>query len=216
MTIAYENARIVFVTNPQAKACDRPDGYLTLDDSDLDKCFKALRDGSSVWVRTTHGTRHLYHYLMQNYRYVKAAGGVLHTPADQYLMIYRNGRWDLPKGMVERIGAGTPDSGTVEAVRTHEKLREAAAREVTEETGVSPSCVGRLIAKTYHIYDKYGGWHLKQTSWYEMTAPKQDTRPQTEEEITQAVWVPREDCIRRLEGSYASLRLRAEALGIEN
>ena len=68
--------------------------------------------------------------------------------------------------------------------------------------------VNNLITKTYHIYNKYGGWHMKQTSWFAMYAiEKQATTPQTIEDISQAVWVKKSDFESRLEQSYASLKL---------
>ena len=125
---------------------------------------------------------------------VKAAGGIVEAPDGELLTIFREGRWDLPKGMVER----------------GETLAEAALREVAEETGVCNASLNCLITKTYHIYDKYGGWHLKQTSWFAMNAPnKNSTVPQREEGITQAIWLPREECLDRLSNSFASLRLVA-------
>ena len=193
MIIAYENSLMYVGT---ALPADVPEGCRTMDDSQLEECFAALTDGKDVFVRITLGVRRFIQYLKEHYRYVKAAGGVVSSPDTRRLMISRGGRWDLPKGMVE----------------PGETLRAAACREVTEETGVVPDHVGDLITKTYHIYDKYGGWHLKQTSWYAMTATRQAPRPQTEEEIAQAVWVAPEVCRERLMASYASLRLVAKEM----
>jgi len=192
MIIAYENSLMHLAAGTPAA---RPDGCLAMDDARPDECFAALVAGQNVYVHITHGFRRFIQYMKRNYRFVKAAGGLVESPDGDALMIVRNGRWDLPKGMVE----------------PGETLRQAAQREVTEETGVAPAAVGRLITKTYHIYDKYGGWHLKQTAWFAMTAPRQATRPQTMEEITQAVWVGSDECRRRLMDSYASLRLVAAA-----
>lgn len=190
MTIAYENSLMHLATGSPAAV---PDGCLAMDDGRLDECFAALTAGHDVCVNVAHGQRRLLHYLRDHYRCVKAAGGLVSSPDGYRLMILRNGRWDLPKGMVE----------------PGETLSAAARREVREETGVEPATVGPLILKTYHIYDKYGGWHLKQTSWFAMTAPRQETRPQTDEDIAQALWVDPATCRKRLLDSYASLRLLA-------
>ena len=197
ITISYLDNYLYFVANPDGDPLPPSTTCLVRDDSRLDQCFALLCQGNDVLVRGNHGIRHLYTYLSTHYRFVKAAGGVVEAPDGELLAIYREGRWDLPKGMVER----------------GETLAEAALREVEEETGICNATLNHLITKTYHIYDKYGGWHLKQTSWFAMhAADKSTTLPQREEGITQAVWLPREVCLDRLRNSFASLRLVAAKL----
>lgn len=199
MTIAYEDSLIHF--HPATPSCratvaDVPAHYRQMDDRQLNECFAALCAGTDVWVWTSHGIRYLHKYLTDHFQFVKAAGGMVSKQDGTRLMIAREGRWDLPKGMVE----------------PGESLIEAALREVHEETGIDKLTVDRLLLKTYHIYDKYGGWHLKQTSWFAMhTATNQMSIliPQTEEGISAAVWVPEEECRQRLLHSFASLRLLA-------
>jgi len=139
-------------------------------------------------------------------RYVRAAGGIITAPDGDMLLIRRNNRWDLPKGKVE----------------PGETLLQAALREVEEETGVKagigqwrvkrtqeqtpPTTHYPLPTKTYHIFNLYGGWHLKQTSWFAMQAEKQAATPQGEEGITEVVWVRPDEWHRRLSQSYGTLR----------
>ena len=194
ITISYLDHCLHFATDKgdDCTPCGCP--CVKRDDERLDECFALLCEGNDVWVHGNHGIRHLHEYLSTHFRFVKAAGGVVEAPDRELLAIFREGQWDLPKGMVE--------SG--------ETLARAALREVEEETGILKASVKNLIMKTYHIYDKYGGWHLKQTSWFSMyTADKQTAVPQREEGITEAVWLPREECLRRLDQSFASLRLVA-------
>ena len=135
----------------------------------------------------------LLRWLKRRMRWVRAAGGIVTSDEGRMLLIFRNGRWDLPKGKVE---AG-------------ETLMRAAVREVQEETGLDRLQPGRLVTKTYHVYNLYGGWHLKQTSWFRMTtegiAP--ETHPQMEEGITACNWVDGKEWFRRLQRSYGTLRL---------
>lgn len=190
MVIAFQDSFMHICPATQQGALV-PDGYLSMNDSCLQDAFDQLAEGHNVWVWQQRSGRHLLEFLSSRYQFVKAAGGLVSSPEGDCLMIYRQGRWDLPKGMVE---AG-------------ETLAQAARREVSEETGIQPVAINSLIAKTYHIYDKYGGWHLKQTTWYAMESPRQLPRPQTEEEITQALWVPRQECLEKLSHSFASLIL---------
>lgn len=133
-------------------------------------------------------------------RWVRAAGGVVTDAAGNMLLIHRNQRWDLPKGKVE----------------TGETLLQAALREVSEECGFAldePRATATnsgpsLIAKTYHIFNLYGGWHLKQTSWYNMRVDsiKPSGHPQQEEGITAVEWVSPDQWRRRLSESYGTMR----------
>lgn len=130
-------------------------------------------------------------WLKCRMRYVRAAGGIVVDIDGRVLLIRRNGRWDLPKGKVE-VG---------------ETLRQAAVREVQEETGLAQVALLDVHpVKTYHIYNLYGGWHLKQTSWYLMSATSGDTTPQREEGITDCCWVDRRTFVQRLSHSYGTLR----------
>lgn len=132
--------------------------------------------------------------LKRRMRWVRAAGCVVHDDAGNMLLILRNGRWDLPKGKVE--------SG--------ETLLQAALREVEEETGIAPLPTTRypLPIKTYHTFNLYGGWHLKQTSWFDahVVGRKPVGKPQDEEGITDVVWVTPGEWYRRLQGSYGTLK----------
>lgn len=110
---------------------------------------------------------------------VEAAGGVVVNDCGEWLMIHRNGRWDLPKGHLE----------------CGERIEECAAREVEEETGVAARVV-RPLCETLHAYyfPKTARWELKRTHWYELHASGcAGLTPQTEEGIDSAVWcAPRE------------------------
>lgn len=132
--------------------------------------------------------------LKRRMRWVRAAGGIVTDADGNMLLIRRNDRWDLPKGKVE----------------PGETLLQAALREVGEETGVSAEFKTMnsefRVIKTYHLFNLYGGWHLKQTSWFAMTAERQASKPQQEEGITEVVWVSPDEWYHRLQHSYGTLK----------
>ena len=115
-----------------------------------------------------------YKKICGEFREVNAAGGLVENRRGDYLLIKRDGLWDLPKGHQE---AG-------------EDIKVTALREVQEETGVDDLSLGDLICVTDHCYKRNGIWHLKHTWWYRMYYLKPlDLTPQTEEDITKAAWV---------------------------
>jgi 8-oxo-dGTP pyrophosphatase MutT (NUDIX family) len=105
-----------------------------------------------------------------------AAGGLVLNEKKELLMIYRRGKWDLPKGK--------QDEG--------ETIPQCALREVMEETGLRNVTLGTLIDIGHHEYfDKYLGQEvIKETHWFRMTtAGAEELVPQTEEDITEIRWV---------------------------
>lgn len=124
------------------------------------------------------------------YKYIEAAGGVVKNESGEILFILRFGIWDLPKGKVE-VG---------------ESAREAAIREVGEETGVVDAEIISKLPSTYHIYKQKDNWILKKTYWYSMKSADNDNLvPQTKEVITKAVWMTMGAAKKVLPESYRSL-----------
>ncbi len=124
------------------------------------------------------------------FSYVVAAGGVVEREDGRILMIFRNGRWDLPKGHWEE----------------GESIEECAVREVEEESGVGGITLGKEVARTLHAYYLHGRWELKRTHWYAMSSSHSSPLyPQTEEGIERAEWLSREEVAKSLTGSFPTI-----------
>ena len=135
--------------------------------------------------------------LKSQFKLVFAAGGAVESENGELLMIELRSRWDLPKGHIE---AG-------------ESEREAALREVKEETAVKAEIVGNEpIAVTWHAYNTYGSWELKRTSWWRMRAAKSELKPQREEGITNIEWCAKVEVEERLKKSYPTIKRVVDAL----
>ena len=125
----------------------------------------------------------------QEFDLIHAAGGVVWNDENELLMIFRLGKWDLPKGKQD-------DGETIES---------CALREVKEETGLSQLSIKHYLKPTYHIYQWNDTWVLKKTDWFEMHASKAELMPQAEEGIQQAVWVPKDAVPEKLMNTYPNI-----------
>lgn len=129
--------------------------------------------------------------FFKNFTVIEASGGIVQNSNKELLFIHRLGKWDLPKGKMEK----------------GEKEEECAMREVTEETGTKNLTLKKKIGETYHVYDEYGKHFLKISHWFYMTCPaKQELIPQTEEHISEVKWVKTMDIKEPMKNTYPSIK----------
>ena len=120
---------------------------------------------------------------------ILAGGGLVRNDRNDLLMIYRRGKWDLPKGKLDK-------GETIEA---------CAVREVMEETGLTKVELGKPVDVSYHEYfDPYLQEDvIKESHWFAMRAAgEQALVPQTEEDITEIKWVSGAELEACLANSY--------------
>jgi 8-oxo-dGTP pyrophosphatase MutT (NUDIX family) len=104
---------------------------------------------------------------------IKASGGIVTNKKNQILFIYRKGKWDLPKGKMEK----------------NESKKESALREVIEETGVKKLKIINFFSTTFHLIKVKREYFLKETHWYTMkTKYDGKLKPQKSEGIISAKW----------------------------
>jgi ADP-ribose pyrophosphatase YjhB (NUDIX family) len=133
----------------------------------------------------------LMEQLLAMYTPIQAGGGLVFNEEDALLMIFRRGKWDLPKGKL--------DEG--------EDIASCAVREVSEETGLNDITLGDHLSDSYHIYTQDGTQYLKQTVWYRMTASAEEKlKPQKEENILEARWVSEKEMNQFAPRSYEAIR----------
>lgn len=124
-------------------------------------------------------------------RVIEAAGGLVINRSGDLLMIYRRGKWDLPKG---KLDAG-------------ETLEACALREVSEETGLTQLSLIRFLHTTYHTYVQDEQEIIKPSHWFLMHQQSTEALvPQIEEDITDIKWVSKEEVRNLAEITFGSIR----------
>jgi 8-oxo-dGTP pyrophosphatase MutT (NUDIX family) len=126
----------------------------------------------------------------------KAGGGLVYNKNGAVLFIFRNGKWDLAKGGMEK----------------NETIEETAIREVEEETGVTGLVITEKLQKTYHIFKRNGRYKLKITQWFEMRTKFEGIpQGQAEEGIEKVEWVHPDHIMSLMENSYENIKLLFES-----
>lgn len=124
-----------------------------------------------------------------------AAGGVVTNKEGKVLFIYRNEKWDLPKGKL--------DPG--------ESIEECALREVEEETGVKKLKLENPLQITYHIFKRNDKYLLKEVHWFAMrTSFEGELVGQIEEGIEKVKWKGPNKIKKALRNSYTNIKLLFE------
>lgn len=149
------------------------------------------RGGFDRAVLETTDTGSARREVFENYKLVKAGGGVVRNTGGEMLIIFRRNHWDLPKGHLE----------------DNETLPECALREVTEETGLKHLHIIHKTTVTYHVYKEDGKDILKETHWYFMdNYQNEQLHLQSEEDIEKAEWVHFNDMGNYFDKMYPSVR----------
>lgn len=141
-------------------------------------------------------------YFFSHFKKIHAAGGIIFCD-NKILMIFRNQKWDFPKGKVE-LG---------------ESNEQAALRECIEECGLTGSLdIEHKLKSTYHCYRQHDEDYFKETHWYIMSySGSQKLTPQLAENIVEAQWFSKKQFIQNCKNSYPSLfELHREVLTYMN
>lgn len=188
----FFNQKPLILTNEiQGFSDDEP--LLFIKYTSVAQIIKALKSSKNRKVFLYHkDIDKLWKSFRKKFPVVEAAGGLVQRTDNKLLFIFRNNKWDLPKGGVEK----------------KELIIEAAQREVTEETGVSDLIVQKQLSETFHIFKKGKRFRLKKTYWFKMsTSYMGKTEPQTEEGINKTEWVSKEKIDEILNDAFENIRI---------
>ena len=124
---------------------------------------------------------------------IEAAGGLVANENEEYLIIFRKGKYDLPKGKIDY----------------DESPEQGALREVEEECGTHNLEIIKPLEKTFHTYNQHGKRMLKKTNWFLMKTVSQPLTPQLDEDIQKAEWMTavqiKETALKNMYASIAEL-----------
>ncbi|GAB3932265.1 NUDIX hydrolase [Mucilaginibacter myungsuensis] len=170
----YINEKVLLLTSTTPNAAK---GYQQIDSQgfDLKSIYSQINNQHQQqrFFILTEDAKAALKKLKKSVNLIEAAGGLVKNTEGKYLFIYRNDKWDIPKGKLEK-GEGK---------------KEGAVREVEEECGITVSKLGKKIMNTYHVYDHKTGLVLKKTYWYNMGYKgTEKLKPQLEEGITEVRW----------------------------
>ena len=160
--------------------------------SSKNQILKAVKAKKTESVYIYHkNIKKLWKIFIKKFPIIDAAGGLVERSDGKILFIYRNNRWDLPKGGVEK----------------KELIIEAAQREVKEETGLADLIVINKIGETYHIFNNGKNFRLKRTYWFKMKSDYQgELFPQEEEGIISAEWINKKRIPEILKNAYENIK----------
>jgi len=190
----FVNDKPLFLTNEIAKETDFQ--IFLLESIDIEQLvIKMFNNKIKKCYLYYPDEKVIFKKLKEKIPVQKAGGGLVYNKNGEILFIFRNGKWDLPKGGKEK----------------GEKMRHTAMREIEEETGVNKLTVHKKLQKTYHVFKRNGKYKLKITHWFEMTSDF-DGIPvgQLEEGIDKAVWLNPAEVKEALKNSYENIKLLFE------
>ncbi|WGD35198.1 NUDIX domain-containing protein [Olleya sp. YS] len=187
----FVNDKPIYLTTKVEKETDFKN--FLLKDANIELILKTLSKKSINSVRLIgHKEDKLLKSFKKKLPNVVAGGGKVHNDKGDILFIYRNDKWDLPKGKTEG----------------KESIEETAIREVKEETGVGKLEIVKPLPNTYHIFKRNGKVKLKITYWFEMYSTFSGKfYPQLNEGITEVKWLNTEEVKKALGNSYSNIKL---------
>jgi len=190
----FVNESLLILTNKLSEI--ETDSYVPLNKESVLEVVKKLRKNKLSKAFVYHPNHEeLLNKFSTIIKKEIAAGGVVTNPKGKVLFIFRNEKWDLPKGKLD------PD----------ETIEHCALREVEEETGVKDLILENPLQITYHIFKRNDKYRLKEVHWFAMsTSYKGPLVGQVEEGIEKVKWKGPHKIKKALNNSYTNIKLLFE------
>ncbi|WP_273567749.1 NUDIX hydrolase [Maribacter halichondriae] len=170
--------------------------YFLLNEDSIQQAIKALRKKKIAEAYIYHPNHEeILKKFTKKIPLIVAAGGVVTNNKGKVLFIYRNDKWDLPKGKLDK----------------GEAIEDCAIREVMEETGVQGLRIENFLKTTYHIFNNNGVPTLKQVHWFAMkTEYEGKLKGEKKEGIVKVKWKGPNKIQKALQNSYANIKILFE------
>ncbi len=190
----FVNELPLILTNKLSDIADNK--YFLLNEQAINEAIKALSKNKLPKAYIYHPNKEeILKKFSKKIPIVVAGGGVVTNKDGKVLFIYRNNKWDLPKGKIDK----------------GETIEECAIREVEEETGVQGLKIENILKTTYHIFKRNGKYKLKEVHWFAMkTSYKGKLIGQENEGIEKVKWKGPDKIAKALENSYINIRILFE------
>ncbi|MBM1108013.1 NUDIX domain-containing protein [Aurantibacter crassamenti] len=187
----FVNERPLVLTNNLSDTGDHK--YFLLNEESIQEAITSLRKGKLSEAYIYHPNQEeILKKFTKRIPLVVAAGGVVTNKEGKVLFIYRNDKWDLPKGKLDK----------------GESIETCAIREVMEETGVKDLRIENFLRTTYHVFKNNGVDTLKEVHWFAMkTYYEGKLKGEKKEGIHKVKWKGPVKIKEALENSFANIRI---------
>ena len=170
--------------------------YFLLNEESIKQAIKALKKKKLSEAYIYHPNHEeILKKFTKKVPLIVAAGGVVTNTKGKVLFIYRNDKWDLPKGKLDK----------------GEAIEDCAIREVMEETGVQGLRIENFLQTTYHIFTNNGVPTLKEVHWFAMkTEYTGKLKGEKKEGIVKVKWKGPKKIQKALQNSYTNIKILFE------
>jgi len=186
----FMNDTLLILTEKVPK--DVKNRVIIFEDCNILNLIKTIENKSDKYYVLTKNLEVAWQQFKSNFKVIEAAGGLVKNKNKDVLFIFRLGKWDLPKGKIEK----------------NESRKTAAVRELEEECGIKKLEIIKSLQDTFHVFVRNNRYILKITHWFLMYSDyDNELIPQIEEDITEVSWKNKDEVNLALNNTYENIKL---------